>query len=142
MNEAALGATRRGADFIEQSDFLAAYDKIVLGDPRETKLDPHEKKRVAVHEAGHAVVAHFTKDSEPLERVTIIPRGMALGVTQQTPGADRHIMTRAELSARLVMLMGGYAAESVVFGTGSSSGPRTISRRRPTSPSKWWPTSA
>ena len=120
VNEAALGATRRGADFIEQSDFLAAYDKIVLGDPRETKLDPHEKKRVAVHEAGHAVVAHFTKDSEPLERVTIIPRGMALGVTQQTPGADRHIMTRAELSARLVMWMGGYAAESVVFGDVSS----------------------
>ncbi|MBK9000847.1 MAG: ATP-dependent zinc metalloprotease FtsH [Myxococcales bacterium] len=120
VNEAALGATRRGAESIEQSDFLAAYDKIVLGDPRETKLDPNEKQRVAVHEAGHAVIAHFTPGAEPPERVTIIPRGMALGVTQQTPGADRHIMTQSELSARLRVLMGGYAAESVVFGDVSS----------------------
>lgn len=120
VNEAALGATRRGAESIAQSDFLAAYDKIVLGDPRETKLDPNEKQRVAVHEAGHAVIAHFTPGAEPPERVTIIPRGMALGVTQQTPGADRHIMTQSELSARLRVLMGGYAAESVVFGDVSS----------------------
>ena len=120
VNEAALGATRRGAEAIEKRDFLAAYDKIVLGDPRETKLDPTEKRRVAVHEAGHAVVAHFTAGAEPPERVTIIPRGMALGVTQQTPGVDRHIMTQGELSARLRVLMGGYAAESVVFGDVSS----------------------
>ncbi|MBI3201107.1 MAG: ATP-dependent zinc metalloprotease FtsH [Myxococcales bacterium] len=120
VNEAALGATRRGADAIEQQDFSAAYDKIVLGDPRETKLDPAEKQRVAVHEAGHAVLAHFTPGAEPPERVTIIPRGMALGVTQQTPGVDRHLMTRAELSARLQVLMAGYAAESVVFGDVSS----------------------
>jgi cell division protease FtsH len=121
VNEAALGATRRGGDQIAHSDFLAAYDKIVLGDPRETKLDPAEKQRVAVHEAGHAVVAHFTAEAEPPERVTIIPRGMALGVTQQAPGADRHIMTTEELSARLRVLMGGYAAESVVL-DGVSSG--------------------
>jgi cell division protease FtsH len=120
VNEAALGATRRGADSIEQQDFLAAYDKIVLGDPRETKLDPEEKKRVAVHEAGHAVVAHFSPFAEPLERVSVIPRGMALGVTQQTPGADRHIMTRGELDSRLRVLMGGYAAEQVVLGDVSS----------------------
>ncbi len=120
VNEAALGATRRGADAIEQQDFSAAYDKIVLGDPRETKLDPAEKQRVAVHEAGHAVLAHYTPGAEPPERVTIIPRGMALGVTQQTPGVDRHLMTRAELSARLQVLMAGYAAESVVFGDVSS----------------------
>jgi cell division protease FtsH len=115
-NEAALGATRRGAETIAHSDFSEAYDKIVLGDPRETKLDSKEKRRVAVHEAGHAVVAHFTSDVEPLRRVTIIPRGVALGVTQQSPAPDRHLMTRPELDARLRMLLGGYAAESLVLG--------------------------
>jgi cell division protease FtsH len=116
VNEAALGATRRGADAIEPRDFTEAYDKIVLGDPRETKLDPAEKRRVAVHEAGHAVVSHFSEHGEPLHRVTIIPRGMALGTTQHTPTADRHIMTQPEIEARLRSLMGGYAAERSVFG--------------------------
>jgi cell division protease FtsH len=120
VNEAALGATRRGADAIERQDFSEAYDKVVLGDPRETKLDPEEKRRVAVHESGHAVVAHFTPNAEPLHRVTIIPRGMALGVTQQTPAGDRHIMTQKELDSRLGVLMGGYAAERVVLGDISS----------------------
>jgi cell division protease FtsH len=120
VNEAALNATRRGAEAIAASDFSQAYDKIVLGDPRETKLDSNEKRRVAVHEAGHAVTAHFSAFSEPLHRVSIIPRGMALGVTQQTPTADRHIMTQPELKARLCVLMGGYAAERVVLGDVSS----------------------
>jgi cell division protease FtsH len=119
-NEAALSATRRGADSIEAQDFRAAYDKIVLGDLRESKLDPKEKRRVAIHEAGHAIVTHASPFAEPLQRVTIIPRGMALGVTQQTPAADRHIMTQPELEARLQVLMGGYAAERVVLGEVSS----------------------
>jgi cell division protease FtsH len=87
----------------------------VLGDPREARLDPREKRRVAVHEAGHAVVAYYSSDSEPLHRVSILPRGMALGVTQQTPAADRHLMTEAELRARLRVLMGGHCAERTVF---------------------------
>lgn len=120
VNEAALNATRRGADAIEMSDFNSAYDKIVLGDLRETKLDPEEKRRVAIHEAGHAVAAHFSPFAEPLHRVTIIPRGMALGVTQQAPAADRHIMTQPELESRLRVLMGGYAAERVMMGDISS----------------------
>jgi cell division protease FtsH len=120
VNEAALGATRRGVDAIEMRDFMAAYDKVVLGDPRETKLDAVEKHRVAVHESGHAVVAHFSEEAEPLQRVTIIPRGMALGVTQQTPPGDRHIMTQQELESRLSVLMGGYAAERVILGNVSS----------------------
>jgi cell division protease FtsH len=120
VNEAALNATRRGADAIEMKDFLGAYDKIVLGDPRETKLDPEEKRRVAVHESGHAVAAHFSPHAEPLHRVSILPRGMALGVTQQTPAADRHIMTKMELASRLRVLMGGYAAEQVILGDISS----------------------
>ncbi len=119
-NEAALGATRRKANSIEASDFVTAYDKIVLGDPRETKLDANEKRRVAVHESGHTVAAYFVELAEPPARVSIIPRGMALGVTQQTPGADRHLLTQPEIEARLRVLMGGYAAESIVLGTVSS----------------------
>jgi cell division protease FtsH len=117
VNEAALSATRAGRDSITAEDFAAAFDKIVLGDPRETKLDAREKKRVAIHESGHTVVARFTTEAEPPQRVSIIPRGMALGVTQQSPGTDRHIMAQAELEARLRVLMGGYAAERLVLGS-------------------------
>ncbi|MGD0838568.1 MAG: ATP-dependent zinc metalloprotease FtsH [Polyangia bacterium] len=120
VNEAALSATRRRADTIDTHDFNEAYDKIVLGDLREAVLDTDEKHRVAVHESGHALLAHFTEHAEPLERVSILPRGMALGVTHQTPPADKHIMTQPELSARLRTLMGGHAAELVVFGDPSS----------------------
>jgi cell division protease FtsH len=119
-NEAALGATRRKADAIQANDFAAAYDKIVLGDPRDAKLDKGERERVAVHESGHAVTAFFERFAEPPARVSIIPRGMALGATQQTPGADRHLLSQPELEARLRVLMGGYAAESLVLGTVSS----------------------
>ncbi|MCH2109335.1 MAG: ATP-dependent zinc metalloprotease FtsH, partial [Polyangiaceae bacterium] len=119
-NEAALQASRGTGDTITAADFRAAYDKIVLGEKREAKLDPVEKERVAVHEAGHAIVAHFSKFAEPLTRVTIIPRGRALGVTQQTPQADRHIMLRPELEARLAVMMGGYAAEGTFLGETSS----------------------
>lgn len=120
VNEAALSATRRGAEAIENSDFLGAYDKIVLGDPRETKLDPLEKKRVAVHESGHTVVAHFAPNAEPPERVTIIPRGMALGVTQSAPGAEQHLLTKPQALDRLHVMLGGYAAEKVLLGEVSS----------------------
>ncbi|MBN1612187.1 MAG: ATP-dependent zinc metalloprotease FtsH [Polyangiaceae bacterium] len=128
VNEAALNATRRGADAVESQDFTAAYDKIVLGDPRETKLDPMEKNRVAIHEAGHAIASHFTPDAEPLQRVTILPRGMALGVTQFTPAGDRHIMTKAELEAKLQVLLGGYAAERLVFGDTASGAENDLQR--------------
>jgi cell division protease FtsH len=115
-NEAALSATRRHAQAINREDFSAAYDKLVLGDPREGKLRPVEKKRVAVHESGHAVLAWATPEAEPLRRVSILPRGMALGATQQVPPEDRHLHTRTELEARLVVLLGGYAAEQTVLG--------------------------
>jgi cell division protease FtsH len=114
-NEAALGATRRGSDAVTAEDFSGAFDKIVLGDPRDAKLSPTEKQRVAVHESGHAVVAHFAEHAELPQRVSIIPRGMALGATQQSSSGDRHIMTQAELEARLLVLMGGYAAERIVL---------------------------
>jgi cell division protease FtsH len=120
VNEAALGATRLGADAIGAADFAAAQDKIVLGDPREGKLGPDERRRIAVHESGHALVAQFSPEAELPQRVTIIPRGFALGATQQAPAEDRHLMTETQLASRLSVLMGGYAAERLVFGTISS----------------------
>lgn len=127
-NEAALAATRRDADDVTEEDFRTAYDKIVLGDVRESKLDPEEKRRVAIHESGHAVAAHFSPHAEPLRRVTIIPRGMALGVTQQVPQGERHMMTRPELEARLRVLMGGFAAEKLVLGETSSGAENDLKR--------------
>jgi cell division protease FtsH len=120
VNEAALTATRRGALAISEPDFSDAFDKIVLGDPREAKLDPQEKRRVAVHEAGHALVARVCEGASALHRVSIIPRGMALGATQQTPQADRHLMTEPQLQARLAVLLAGHASERLVLGTLSS----------------------
>jgi cell division protease FtsH len=119
-NEAALTATRRGADAINAKDFASAMDKIVLGDPRETLLDPDERRRVAVHESGHAIVARFTPGAEPLRRVSILPRGFALGATQQTEAPDRHIVTQPQLEAKLGVLMGGYSAEKLLLGSVSS----------------------
>ena len=127
-NEAALNATRRGAEAIGMGDFMSAYDKIVLGDPRETKLDPAEKRRIAVHESGHAVVAHFSPNAEPPQRVSIIPRGMALGVTQQSPGGDRHIYTEPQLADNLRVMLGGHAAERVVLGDTSSGAENDLKR--------------
>ena len=120
VNEAALIATRRQAETIASADFRAAYDKVVLGDPRETVLSSEEKNRVAVHESGHTLLAYFTPHAERLDRVTILPRGMALGATHQVPEGDRHLMTRTEIGARLRVLMGGLAAESLVLGDPSS----------------------
>jgi cell division protease FtsH len=119
-NEAALIATRRGVDAIAAADYSAAMDKITLGDPRDTLLEPEERRRVAVHEAGHAVVAHFTTQAEPLRRVSILPRGMSLGATQQWQAVDRHLITEPELEAKLRVLMGGYAAETVLYGNVST----------------------
>jgi cell division protease FtsH len=120
VNEAALHATRSGAQAIAQADFNAAFDKIVLGDPRETKLLEEERARVAAHEAGHAVVARFSTDAEPLERISIIPRGMSLGVTQQAAPEERHLLTEPQIQSRLRVAMGGFAAERLLFGSVSS----------------------
>jgi cell division protease FtsH len=120
VNEAALSATRRGANAIEEVDFSAAFDKVVLGDPREARLTADEKRRVATHESGHAIVAHFTAHAEPLRRVTILPRGMALGLTQQSLLEDRHLATQPEIEAKLSVLLGGYAAEDLIYENQSS----------------------
>ncbi len=116
INEAAIHAIRRGGDEIDTEDFAAAQDKIQLGDPRDTMMSPAEKERVAVHESGHALMAYLMDTGTPLRRVSIIPRGMALGATQQATLGDKHLHTRSELIAKLRVLLGGYAAEQCVLG--------------------------
>jgi cell division protease FtsH len=117
-NEAALVATRRGSHQVEAGDFQAAIERIVAGLERKNRLlNPFEKEVVAYHEMGHAAVAAATPGSDAVHKISIIPRGIgALGYTMQRPTDDRYLMTREELEGRMTVLLGGRAAERVVFG--------------------------
>jgi cell division protease FtsH len=116
VNEAALIAARREAEAVTMTDFEVAKDKVLLGVERRSLIMTEEERRVtAYHEAGHALVALLEQHSDPVHKVTIIPRGMALGMTQTLPTEDRHTMTRDQLLARLTHAMGGRAAEEVAF---------------------------
>ncbi|HEY3118152.1 MAG TPA: ATP-dependent zinc metalloprotease FtsH [Chloroflexota bacterium] len=114
-NEAALAAARRGAAAVDMSDFDSALDTILLGTRQPGLLNEAERRLVAFHEAGHALVAEYTPGADPVTRVTIIPHGQALGVTLTAGEEDRRNYTRDYLLARLDVLLGGRAAEEVVF---------------------------
>ena len=116
-NEAALLAARRGHDKVYMVDFTGSLDKILLGAPRGIVLLPRDRERTAYHESGHALVGMLTPDADPVRQVTIIPRGMALGVTLSTPDVDRVSYTREELEAQIKVALGGRVAEEVVYGT-------------------------
>ncbi len=115
INEAALDAARQNKDQVDSQDLESAKDKIVLGGMREDLLTEEEKKVVAYHEAGHTLVANFFPDSDPIHKVTIIPRGHSLGVTEQVPKEERHNYFQSYLMHRLVISLGGRAAERLVF---------------------------
>jgi cell division protease FtsH len=117
VNEAALVATRRGAERIAMADFTAAIERIVAGLEKKNRLlNPKERAVVAHHEMGHALVAASIGGSDPVHKVSIIPRGIgALGYTIQRPTDDRFLMTREELEAKMCVLLGGRAAEHLVF---------------------------
>jgi cell division protease FtsH len=117
VNEAALLAARRNEDEVTQKDFLDALEKIVLGPERPLLLGPDDRERIAYHESGHAVLGLLVPGADPVHRVTIVPRGMALGVTYQRPQTDRYNYPEAYLRARIVGMLGGRAAEEVVYGT-------------------------
>jgi cell division protease FtsH len=125
VNEAALYAARLGRKNVMQDDFDVAKDKVLMGVERKSLIISDEEKRnTAYHEAGHALVAYFEPDADPLHKVTIIPRGMALGVTQQLPEDDKHTYTRRYLEATLAVMMGGRAAEELFmnhFTTGAGN---------------------
>ena len=112
-NEAALTAARKGHEQVGMADFEEALDRILLGATRSLLLDEHERRAVAYHEAGHALVAWVTPGADPVHKVTIIPHGRALGVTEQLPEGDRYNYSRHDLLARLSVMLGGRAAEEV-----------------------------
>jgi cell division protease FtsH len=125
VNEAALHAVRRGSTVIQNEDFEASRDRVLMGQRRESLvLSGAEKERVAFHEAGHAVLAYVLAEADPVHKVTILPTGLALGVTMQLPMEERHIHPRQHIEDTLAVRMGGRAAELLVYGdlsTGASN---------------------
>ena len=124
VNEAALLAARRSHDKVLEADFTDALEKIVLGAERKVLMTPADKRRTAYHEGGHAIVGMLTKGADPVRKISIIPRGLALGVTFSAPDADRFNYSEEELRAKIKVSLGGRAAEQVVFGdltTGAES---------------------
>jgi cell division protease FtsH len=116
VNEAALLAARRGRETVTMSDFTDALEKIVLGTERKILLAPEERERTAYHEAGHALLGMLTPGADPVRKISIIPRGMALGVTLQSPDTDRYGYSSRYLRGRIVGALGGRAAEELVYG--------------------------
>jgi cell division protease FtsH len=116
-NEAALLAARRGHERIEMADFTDSLEKIMLGSPRGILLSPADRERTAYHESGHALVGMLTPGADPVRKVSIIPRGMALGVTLSAPDTDRVSYSLPELQAKINVALGGRVAEEIVYGT-------------------------
>jgi cell division protease FtsH len=114
-NEAALNAAREDHTEIHQIDFETAVDRILLGEKRNLVLDDQQRTIIAYHESGHALVAWLTPEAEPVNKVTIIPRGRALGVTEQMPGEDQYNYSQEYLLARLAVLLGGRVAEEIAL---------------------------
>jgi cell division protease FtsH len=124
VNEAALLAARRGHDRVQESDFTDSLERIVLGAERQVMMSEDDRRRTAYHEGGHALVGMLTSGADPVRKISIIPRGPALGVTFSAPDADRFNYTYAELLAKIDVALGGRVAEETVFGnltTGAES---------------------
>jgi cell division protease FtsH len=123
-NEAALRAARRGHETVTMADFTDSLEKILLGAPRGIILSAEDRERTAYHESGHALVGMLTKDADPVRKVSIIPRGQALGVTLSSPDSDRVSYSREDLEAKIRVSLGGRVAEEIVYGkitTGAES---------------------
>jgi cell division protease FtsH len=117
VNKAALLAARKGHSAVMAEDFAEALEKIALGAERRLTLLPEERERVAYHESGHALLGLLQPEGDPVRRVTVVPRGQALGVTLSVPEADRYNYGEPYLRARIVNALGGRAAEQVVYST-------------------------
>ena len=115
VNEAALLAARRNHELVTESDFTDALERIILGAERKVMISPEDRRRTAYHEAGHAVVGMLTEGADPVRKISIIPRGMSLGVTFSAPEGDRFNYQRRELLAKIKVALGGRAAEEIVY---------------------------
>jgi len=120
VNEAAIHAARENREKVTMHHFDEARDKVLMGTERTLVIQPEERHRLAVHEAGHTLVAYFLPNADPLYKVSIVPRGHALGGTQQLPEEERHTMPEEYLRDRLAIIMGGRSAEKELLGTVSS----------------------
>ena len=120
VNEAALLAARRSHEVVIESDFTDALERIVLGAERQLMLSSDDRRQTAFHEAGHAIVGMLTPGADPVRKVSIIPRGIALGVTFAAPDTDRFNYSQSEVLAKIKVALGGRAAEEVVFGEAST----------------------
>jgi cell division protease FtsH len=116
-NEAALLAARREHKHVEMADFTDSLEKIMLGAPRGIVLSAADRERTAYHESGHALVGMLTPGADPVRKVSIIPRGMALGVTLSTPDTDRVSYSREDLEGKILVALGGRVAEEIIYGT-------------------------
>jgi len=128
VNEAALLAARAKKELVSADDFEMARDKILMGIEREDVISAEEKEVVAYHEAGHALLAGLLPGSDPLQKVSIIPRGQALGVTEQIPEEERHNLKRSYLLNRITIMLGGRAAETLIFGESSTGASDDLKR--------------
>src|SRR5579875_440201 len=131
VNEAALLAARRGHPKVSESDFTDALERIVLGAARRVMLSDEDRRRTAYHESGHALVGMLTPGADPVRKVSIVPRGQALGVTFSAPDADRFNYDQRTLMAQIKVALGGRAAEEIVFGdltTGAESDIQQLTR--------------
>lgn len=127
VNEAALMAAKANKDFLSMNDFEEAKDKLIMGKARRTMvLSDTEKRNTAYHEAGHALVSKFTPESNPVHKITIIPRGRALGFTAYVPEEDKYTITRTALESRIAMALGGRAAELLIFDSYTSGAMQDI----------------
>ena len=115
VNEAALGAARRGEQSVARRDFGEALERIVLGSERRLVLSPLERERTAYHESGHALLGMLQPGADPVRKITIVPRGQALGVTYQSPTSDRYGYAQSYLRGRIVGALGGRAAEELIY---------------------------
>jgi cell division protease FtsH len=120
VNESALLAARRNHQVVQEADFADALERIVLGAERQVMMSPEDKRRTAYHEGGHAIVGMLTEGADPVRKVSIIPRGLALGVTFSAPESDRFNYREPEVYAKIKVALGGRAAEEVVYGETST----------------------
>uniref|UniRef100_A0A7V3ZZI9 ATP-dependent zinc metalloprotease FtsH n=2 Tax=candidate division WOR-3 bacterium TaxID=2052148 RepID=A0A7V3ZZI9_UNCW3 len=129
VNEAALLAARKNKQVVEMQDFEEAKDKLIIGIARRSMvISEEEKKRIAYHETGHALVAKFLPGADPVHKVTIIPHGRALGVTQSLPSEDKYLYTKSYILTQLSVLLGGRAAEILVFNEESTGAADDLSK--------------